>query len=346
MTLIYWLIPIIVSIFVTYFNPKASPSPMPIKLIPNPSPLPCYFLSHGGPTFMYSKLGSKKSEGAATTIKNLGTKITNVLKPDYIVVVSAHWQSTKPNLIEISIPKNGQLENDLIYDFYGFPNYMYKELFKSKNSLEIAGSIKELLESNGFTSNLTQRGLDHGVWVPFKVAFTNHNQLSGVPPPPTWDIDIPIIQVSLTSDSTDFDTHYKLGQVLNQLRSNNLLQQSTGKQLKGMIVTSGMSVHNLRDLGISMHQGGTVMSYVKPFNRLLNATLTDCQKNRLYGLNAILTKYENLLYDAHPTLEHFVPIVVASGVAEENKENVKELYNAEEMSLGWGIYQFGADPKL
>jgi aromatic ring-opening dioxygenase catalytic subunit (LigB family) len=346
MTLLYLLIPILVSIFVTYFSPKASPSPMPVKLFPNPSPLPCYFLSHGGPTFMYSKLGSEKSEGAATTIKNLGTRITDVLKPDYIVVVSAHWQSNELNLIEVSVPKNGQLENELIYDFYGFPKYMYKELFKTKNSLEIAGSIKELLESNGFSSNLTHRGIDHGVWVPFKVAFTNHNQLSGVPPPPSWDIEIPIIQVSLTSNATDFNTHYKLGQVLNQLRSNKLLQQSTGEQLKGMIITSGMSVHNLHDLGISMHQGGTVMSYVKPFNKLLTGTLRDYKEDRLHGLNTILSKYTNLLYDAHPSLEHFVPIVVASGVADENQEEVKELYNSAEMSLGWGIYQFGSDPKL
>ena len=48
-----------------------------------------------------------------------------------------------------------------------------------------------------------------------------------------------------------------------------------------------------------------------------------------------------LLRQAHPTLEHFLPIVVAGGVASKSDDNIKEVYNDSMLSLGWGVYQVG-----
>lgn len=55
----------------------------------NPHPFPTYFVSHGGPTFMYEDdaFGNK---GAWNLLKKLGTQIKKEWKPDYIIVVSAH----------------------------------------------------------------------------------------------------------------------------------------------------------------------------------------------------------------------------------------------------------------
>ncbi|ABN66970.1 predicted protein [Scheffersomyces stipitis CBS 6054] len=289
------------------------------------------------------------NKGAWNTIRKLGKTIKNTWKPDYIIVVSAHWQSGASNLVEVAIPKKDDAENDLIYDFYGFPNHMYKEQFHSKNSVYVAEHIRQHLEQNGFNSVLTQRGIDHGVWVPFKVAFSDYNTLSkteDIPDSPGLDLpETAVIQVSLTANDKDFNSHFKLGEVLSHFRDNLLWDETQNRYLTGLIICSGMSVHNLRDLGRSFSQPGGIMPYVKPFNQLLTKTLTK-STDLLADLLEIQSSQKALLYNAHPTLEHFVPVVVASGIANKNKEPVKELYNAELASLGWGIYQFGPLPVL
>lgn len=307
----------------------------------NPHPYPAFFVSHGGPTFMYEDdpFGDK---GAWNTIKKLGTQIKTQWKPDYIIVVSAHWQSSGRKHIEINEPKSGS-ENPLVYDFYGFPDHMYKEEFHTNNNKFIALQIKEELEKGGFTSEHTKRGIDHGVWVPLKVAFLDYNTLSKEQPT-VKGLDLPetaLIQVSLTADEKDFDTHYKLGKILSKFRDNLIWDESQQKYLKGMVVCSGMSVHNLRDI-TSFRTPGKTMPYARPFNQLLAKSIINTP-NALENLKGLQDNYANLLYLAHPTLEHFVPIVVASGLLDETKEPVKELYNAELGSLAWGMYQFGND---
>ncbi|KAI5950130.1 hypothetical protein KGF54_005278 [Candida jiufengensis] len=312
------------------------------KFIKSPNPLPTFFFSHGGPTFMYED-DSFGNKGAWNKIKNIGSKIKNNWKPDYIIVLSAHWQSSKNNLIEISTT-NGK-ENELIYDFYGFPNYMYKEEFHSKNNKFIAGEISKKLKEFGFDSKLTNRGIDHGVWVPFKVAFSDYTTQTK-PQPINKDLDLPttsIIQVSLTFSDKDFDSNFKLGEILNFFRENEIYDESQQKYLKGMIICSGMSVHNLRDLGISMRQPSQVMPYVKPFNNLLK-NIVEKEEDKLLKFNEL--QKNPILRQAHPTFEHFLPIIVASGVAKDSNLPIKELYNDEFASLGWGIYQIGDSPKL
>lgn len=316
---------------------------MTARFIKNANPFPSYFFSHGGPTFMY-ETDTFGDKGAWKTIKKLGSEIKNEWKPDYIIVVSAHWQSSLPNLVEISIPKNDSSENPLIYDFYGFPKHMYQEEFHSKNSAFVAQEIKNQLELGGFNSSLTKRGIDHGVWVPFKVAFSDYNTQSPVQPDHK-SLDLPdtsVIQVSLTSSEQDFTTHYKLGEILSKFRDNQIWDEKRQQYLKGMIICSGMSVHNLGDIRYGLNP----RPYASQFNELLTNTLTN-SPNILQSLLSLQTIHKSLLKQAHPTLEHFVPVVVASGTLDSHtEEKVKELYNSELGSLGWGIYQFGDDYKL
>lgn len=315
--------------------------------IPNPNPFPSFFFSHGGPTFMY-----ENDKGAFKTVKRLGKKIKNVWKPDYIVVVSAHWQLTGSKAIEIAIPparNGGDLEeNALVYDFYGFPRHMYKEQFRTMNSRFVSGEIRDRLKKNGFHADLTKRGIDHGVWVPFKVAFSDYNTLKPAPEGVDVGLDLPetsLVQVSLTGNEKDFDTHYKLGEVLSYYRDNLIWDPVREKYLKGMVIVSGMSVHNLRDLGRAMSYGKP-MPYAATFNKLLTKTMVNTP-DLLDNLNKIKTENGSLLFQAHPTLEHFVPIVVGGGLLKDHPDQqIKEVFNSEELSLGWGIYQFGEDPKL
>ena len=49
------------------------------------------FWSHGGPTFAI-KDDPFGCAGAYNKVENLGAKIKDEYKPDYIVIISAHWQ--------------------------------------------------------------------------------------------------------------------------------------------------------------------------------------------------------------------------------------------------------------
>ncbi|EMG47327.1 LigB subunit of aromatic ring-opening dioxygenase, putative [Candida maltosa Xu316] len=317
------------------------------KIIQNPHPFPTYFFSHGGPTFMY-ELDDFGNKGAWKTVKKIGTNIKKNWKPDYIIVVSAHWQSSGSNLIEINFPRNSK-ENPLIYDFYGFPDHMYKEEFHSENNLFIVNEIKKELESHGFNSSITNRGIDHGVWVPFKVAFSDYTTQSREQPE-TKGLDLPdtaVIQVSLTSSDKDFAKHFKLGEALSKFKNELIWDESKEKYLSGLVICSGMSVHNLRDLGASFRAPGNIMPYVKPFNKLLTKIVEENHGKDL--LNAFVDLQKNpMLRQAHPTLEHFLPIVVAGGIASKSNDEIKELYNDSMLSLGWGIYQVGKynNPKV
>lgn len=308
----------------------------------NSKPFPTFFVSHGGPSFMYRD-DDFSDKGAWSKIRAIGGQIKS-WQPDYILVVSAHWQSSGSRLVEISVPEDASENNELIYDFYGFPKYMYEEQFRSKGSLFVADQVKEQVERAGLSAQLTKRGIDHGVWVPFKVAFLDHNAF--LSPYEKDELDLPntrLIQVSLTGNEKDFDIHFKLGEVLNYFRENLIWDERSQKYLSGLVLCSGMSVHNLRDLGVAFRNPKGVMPYVGPFNKLLTEILTS-SKDLLSDLNTLKTDHKELLYRAHPSLEHFTPVAVACGIAGSSSA-IKELYNANFASLGWGIYQFGPDYK-
>ncbi|CCH42931.1 4,5-DOPA dioxygenase extradiol [Wickerhamomyces ciferrii] len=297
---------------------------------------PVFFFSHGGPTFMYPDEEFGSDKGAYKTVKKLGHYIINVIKPKFIIVISAHWESNSFNSgVDIGIPgsqsslsKNSKKldkdEIDLIYDFGGFPDYMYEEQFHSKGNLELANDIKTTLANNKIDSKLTKRGLDHGVWVPFKVAFSSNK-----PKDQEWDLEMPLVQISLPG-TDDFNTNYELGKALSKYR-----------ELGGVIICSGMSVHNLRDFRAAMGKGSSSpMPYVKPFSEKVKSIVTEYNGvERLNKFNELVQNDKKLLYDAHPSLEHFMPIVVASGAGDE--ELAKQVYDNHVKSLAWGIYQFG-----
>lgn len=300
---------------------------------------PVFALSHGGPTFMYEDAAMGGDKGAFQCTRRIGKYISEVVKPKFIIYVSAHWQSGSNNLIEVGVPtlnkaalQGPPVENNLIYDFYGFPKNMYDEKFHSMNDIPTAYQLVKDLNSyfratdTLLHSSLAERGIDHGVWVPLKVAFPDKAT-------DFWNTGIPVIQVSLTQDATDFDMHYKLGQALSTYRSD------------AVVIVSGMTVHNLRDL--SLAPPGKSLPYVKKFNQLLREIMTDTHtenNHKLSKLKELLTdpQKRQLLYSAHPTLDHFVPFVVGLGAGEGESSacNVKELYNNEQGSLGWGIYQY------
>lgn len=283
---------------------------------------PSFFFSHGGPTFMYLDKDAMGGDlGAFKAIRKIGSEIVETLKPLFIVCVSAHYEATGRNSVEIAVPKKltsaAAGENELIYDFYGFPSHMYKEEFHTQGPRAVAQQVQAAVAGAGFDAKLVERGIDHGVWVPFKVAFGD-------------SLAIPLIQVLLVGDVDDFGKQEALGRALRELT------RTDGAN--GMVVTSGMSVHNLRDLGRAFSSPNTPMPYVKPFNTELTGILKQLREDRSKAWTAL--ERTPLLRRAHPTLEHLMPVVVSLGYAGDG--SIREVYSSASLSLGWNVYRVAA----
>lgn len=303
-------------------------------------PQPLFFLSHGGPTFADKRDKVGSNLGAWNKTKQIGNYIKNELKPDFIIVVSAHWQSDAPNSIEVSIPGPGEEnyvkndtrsnrirpdENALIYDFYHFPQQFYESQFHTISNKALAEDIVHTIkESSFFDAKIQERGVDHGVFVPLKIAFAD----TDVQDSKTLDVDVPVIQVSLAG-TPDIETHFKLGQVLSKYRDQN-----------GLLILSGASVHNLKDLRTP--KPNETYDYAQPFNDVLTDVLTTTDHSKIlqeFQKIPDTPELNEIYVAAHPTNEHFLPAVI--GAAASRGDNCKLLYTDLVASLGWNLYGWG-----
>ncbi|KAG0262036.1 hypothetical protein BG011_000389 [Mortierella polycephala] len=275
------------------------------------SKLPVYFISHAGPNQAVDE------STTADFFAKLGQKWTSLSEPtpSSILVISAHWEGDD-GIVRV---RTGE-QNPLYYDFYGFPDFMYKLQYPSVGSPKLANRVLEILGKAGIPAEPeTKRGIDHGVWVPL---------LRILPKP-----EIPIVQMSLSdmrgqSAEKVFSYHIKLGQALAQLREENVL-----------IVASGTAVHNLRDLGTYMRSGQKVAPYVAPFDALLDkVALTGDQEERRKAAVEEMAQ-SKFLYSAHPSLDHLLPFHVAIGAAGSDKGKV--LHKNFMLSLSESAYSFG-----
>lgn len=268
---------------------------------------PVYFVSHGGPTTMYDK-----SHPVYSKLEQIGLEITQTVKPSAIVVFSAHWQAEQSNTIEVNVSE----QEPLLYDFYGFPKHYYAEKFPNKGSPELAKRVMELLGENGIKAVEAERGLDHGVFVPFKIMFA----------PEKNPLSVPIVQVSLFEDETDAAAHIRLGRAVEKLRDENV-----------QIIVSGMAVHNLRDLWVTQASGKT-MPYAVSFDAALKEAVEIAPGSERDGAMENLLKRPDARR-AHPTFEHLLPIHVGVGAAGD--DSGKQIWTLPEGSMSWGQYKFG-----
>ncbi|KAF9109167.1 hypothetical protein BGX27_007929 [Mortierella sp. AM989] len=275
------------------------------------SKLPVYFISHAGPNQAVDE------SVTADFFAKLGQKWTSLSEPtpSSILVISGHWEGEQ-GVIKVRTSE----QNQLYYDFYNFPDFMYKLQYPSKGSPELASRVLKVLDEAGIASEAeTKRGIDHGVWVPL---------LRILPKP-----EIPIVQMSLADmrgqpAEKAFAYHYRLGQALAKLREENVL-----------IVASGTAVHNLRDLGSLMRSGSKIAPYVAPFDALLDkVALAETQEAREKAAIDEMAK-STYLWSAHPSLDHLLPFHVALGAAGGDKGKV--LHKNFILSLSESAFSFG-----
>ncbi|MFJ4847261.1 MULTISPECIES: dioxygenase [unclassified Streptomyces] len=195
----------------------------------------------------------------------------------------------------------------LVYDFWGFPQHYYEVKYAAPGAPALAESVRKLLRGPGIpVQDIPDRGLDHGAYVPLVEMFPG--------------ADIPVLQVSMPT--LDPQRLMDIGRRLAPLRDEGVL-----------IVGSGFFTHNLAAL---RHAGG-VPGWSAEFDdwgrRALDAQDVDAL------LDFSHTSPAGTL--AHPRTEHFAPLFVAMGAAEDDLAAQRSVIDGFWMGLAKRSVQFG-----
>jgi aromatic ring-opening dioxygenase catalytic subunit (LigB family) len=200
--------------------------------------------------------------------------------PKSLLVISAHWEATTPTVISSPAP-------NLLYDYSGFPKSTYELTWPAPGSPSLAARTRELLTAAAIASNEeTQRGNDHGVFIPLKVAFPN--------------AEIPTVQLSLKR-GLDPREHLAIGRALSPLRDEGVL-----------ILGSGMSYHDMR--GFMTTQG-------RDHSIRFDAWLSDVIAKDAETRDEALAHWTDAPSGraCHPREEHLIPLMVTAGAAGEDR---------------------------
>ena len=204
-------------------------------------------------------------------------------RPRGIVVISAHWEAGGPVVTANPAPS-------LVFDYYGFPPHTYELRYPVPGDPALADAVVRLLGDDGFSARTDpERGLDHGVFVPFMLIYP--------------EADVPIVQVSM-DPGMDPGLHLRMGRALAPLRRDNVL-----------IVGSGLSSHNL-----PLMRGNTELDGSAEFNRWLVEACglpPDRRRRALAGWSEAVPSARHV----HPREDHLIPLMVAAGAAGDDAGN-------------------------
>ncbi len=168
-----------------------------------------------------------------------------------------------------------------IHDFYGFPRPLYEVQYPAPGAPEEA---KRLAMQHHLQAD-HQWGLDHGAWSVLRHLYP--------------EADIPVFQVSLDHERT-FAEHMSLGNEMNELRERGVL-----------ILGSGNLVHNLHKVNWEMPD--SAYPWAKEFDEKVKKAI---EERDMESLAAPDRWGSSLLGEAHPTLEHYAPVLYCLGATD------------------------------
>ena len=264
--------------------------------------LPTLMIPHGGgPCFFMAPPSHMPTlwDAMGDHLRGLASEVGS--RPEAVLVISGHWETDLPTVLAVP-------EHTLLYDYYGFPEHTYRLTYPAKGAPDVAARTLALLEAAGISAAAeTRRGLDHGVFVPFKLIYP--------------DADVPMVQLSLQADLSP-ERHLEIGRALAPLRDEGVL-----------IVGSGMTFHNMA----VMRSGGAdqAVSASVAFDDWLTETVELADPTaRAERLAKWAQAPGGRL--SHPREEHLLPIMVAAGAAGDDLG--KRIYTER---LGGRIAQSG-----
>lgn len=197
-----------------------------------------------------------------------------------VLIVSPHWMTRGVRVATSAAPET-------IHDFGGFPEPLYQLRYPAPGAPDWATRAMSLLESAGFAVEPDAvRGLDHGAWVPLRYLLPEANT--------------PVFQVSMPRD-LDTAGAWRMGRALGPLRAQGVA-----------IVGSGSLTHNLYEVA----HGGKEAPYAQAFAHWATQAVLGGDADALLHYRAQAPSAER----AHPTEEHFLPLLVAAGAASEGEQ--------------------------
>lgn len=257
--------------------------------------MPSLFVAHGAPTLAI------EHHGYVDFLKGFAATLPKT--PRAIVLFTAHWET--PVQAVSSIDKY-----PMIYDFYGFPDELYRIEYPASGSPELAEEVRTLLQQAGLPSVAdATRGVDHGTWTVLYHLFPQAN--------------IPVVQLSVNPLLSPAE-NYAIGKALSALREQDVL-----------IIGSGGTVHNLGRI----YWGQTEpVEWAVKFEDWLEETV------KAWDLDALFDYLHRAPHarDAVPRNEHFIPLLYAMGAADDTRQ--AQLLHSEFQfgSLSLRAWQFGS----
>jgi aromatic ring-opening dioxygenase catalytic subunit (LigB family) len=237
---------------------------------------PAIFFPHGGGPWPFVDVSRFMSARDVAALRGYFEALPAQLPapPRAILVISAHWEEAAPTVMTSPRPP-------MLYDYGGFAPEAYTLQWPAPGSPELAARVVALLGAAGIVAKTdARRGFDHGAFVPLKVA---------------WPAaEIPTIQLSLKV-GLDPAEHLAMGRALIPLRDEGVL-----------IVGSGMSYHNLRDLGTASAAAASAA-----FDTWFQAAVTAAPGDRERLLGAWTSA--PAARHCHPREEHLLPMMVVAG---------------------------------
>ncbi len=265
----------------------ASPAPpAPQPNLPATSPtraprMPVLFLGHGSP------MNAIEDNGYRRAWQAVGARFgREFARPTAIVCISAHWLTRGWWLTGMAMPRT-------IHDFGGFPQALFDQHYPAPGAPHLATTVAtELTAATAWPVGVdaSEWGLDHGSW--------------GVLKPMFPEADIPVLQLSIDY-ARPLAEHLAMGRHLRFLRERGVL-----------VVGSGNIVHNLRAL-VAPRPGcedACAFGWASDFDAATASALSRGDAAALCDL-AALCQSAAIAKMAHPTHEHYLPLLYAAGAA-------------------------------
>ena len=256
---------------------------------------PSIFVSHGSPMIL---LGDTP---ARDFLSGFGQELG---RPKAILIASAHFESRAPVLSADAAPA-------MIYDFGGFPRPLFQMQYPAPGAPDLAQRAAHLLGEAGIGAQpISNRGYDHGTWVPLKLMYP--------------DADIPVVQISVQTQLSAAH-HIAMGRALQPLREEGVL-----------IIGSGSLTHNLYEL---RREGGDLPppEWVSGFADWTHEVLAEGRESDL----AVWAELAPFARQNHPSAEHFLPLPFAYGAGGAGAKGRRVHTSCEYGVLMMDAYVFG-----
>jgi len=193
-----------------------------------------------------------------------------------IVCVSAHWVTQGMSCVSAGA------EPPTIYDMRGFPDALYRIVYPARGHTELATELVERIPGVVLSSDW---GYDHGTW----------SVLVHMLP----RADVPVIQLSIDY-ALPPARHLALGRELAFLRDRKVL-----------LLGSGQFVHNLAEAGPRTDHEMVPYDWAVEFDTIVSGWIDAGDFGRVANFESLGALAER----AHPTYEHFLPLLYVLGAS-------------------------------